>query len=63
MSIFVFLLLMVICLGFIYLVHRYLGKNEFYLLAIIYAVISFVMSFKIIYVFGAVFGFDENIWA
>ena len=52
MSIFVFLLLMVICLGFIYLVHRYLGKNEFYLLAIIYAVISFVMSFKIIYVFG-----------
>lgn len=52
MSVFVFLLLMVICLGFIYLVHRYFGKNEFYLLAIVYAVISFVMSFKIVYVLG-----------
>lgn len=53
MGIFVCLLLMVICLGFIYLVHRYLGKNEFYLLAIVYAIISFVMSFKIIYVLGS----------
>lgn len=52
MSVFVFLLLMIICLGFIYLVHRYLGKTEFYLLAIIYAVISFILSFKIIYAFG-----------
>lgn len=52
MSVFIFLLLMVICLGFIYLVHRYLGKHEFYLLAIIYAIMAFVMSFKLVYAFG-----------
>lgn len=52
MDILIFVLLMAICMGIIYVVHRYLGKNEFYLLAIIYSVISFIMSFKIINVFG-----------
>lgn len=52
MDIFVLVLLMAICMGVIYIVHRYFGKNEFYLLAIIYTIISFVMSFKIVHIFG-----------
>ncbi len=48
----VFLLLMAICLGLIYLVHKYYGKEQFYLLGIIYSIISFIMSFKLINVFG-----------
>lgn len=52
MNIVVFLLLMAVCIGFIYLVHKYFGKNEFYLLTIIYSVLSFLMSFKLINIFG-----------
>lgn len=52
MSEFVFLLLVGICIGFIYIVHKYFSKSEFYLLGIIYTIISFLMSFKLINVFG-----------
>lgn len=49
---FVFILLFIIMLGLIYLVHRYLGKSELYLLALIYSILSFIMSFKMIDIFG-----------
>lgn len=49
---FMFLLLIGICIGFIYIVHKFFGKSEFYLLGIIYTIISFLMSFKLINVFG-----------
>lgn len=52
MNIVVFLLLMAICMGLIYLIHKYFGKNEFYLLTIIYSVLSFLMSFKLVKIFG-----------
>lgn len=52
MEIIVFLLLMAICLGLVYLVHKYFGKEQFYLLGIIYAVVSFMMSFKLINILG-----------
>lgn len=52
MSVFVFLLLMGICLSFIYLVHKYFGKEQFYLLGIIYSIISFVLSFKLVNILG-----------
>ena len=52
MSIVIFLLLISICLGLIYLVHKYLGKSEFYILAIIYSILSFIMSFKLVNIFG-----------
>lgn len=52
MSIVILLLLISICLGLIYLVHKYLGKNEFYILAIIYSILSFIMSFKLVNIFG-----------
>ena len=52
MSIIIFILLMAICLGLIYLVHKYFGKEQFYLLGIIYSIISFIMSFKLINIFG-----------
>jgi len=52
MGIGVFILLMSICLGLIYLVHKYLGKEQFYLLGIIYSIVSFIMSFKLINIFG-----------
>ena len=52
MDILIFVLLMAICMGIIYFVHRYFGKNEFYLLAIVYSIISFVMSFKIVHLLG-----------
>lgn len=52
MSIVVFVLLMAICLGLIYLVHKYFGKEHFYLLGVIYSIVSFVLSFKLIRVFG-----------
>ncbi len=48
----VFLLLFVICIGLIYIVHRYFGKHEFYLLTVIYSIISFMMSFKLITILG-----------
>lgn len=48
----IFLLLMVICIGLIYIVHKYFGKHEFYLLAVIYSVISFILSFKLFTIFG-----------
>ena len=48
----IFLLLFIICTGLIYIVHRYFGKHEFYLLAVIYSIISFILSFKIINIFG-----------
>lgn len=52
MSMVIFLLLISICLGVIYLVHKYLGKSEFYILAIIYSILSFIMSFKLVNIFG-----------
>lgn len=52
MNIGVFLLLMAICLGLVYLVHKYFGKLEYYVLGIIYSVISFILSFKMINIFG-----------
>lgn len=52
MNIGVFLLLMAICLGLVYLVHKYFGKKEYYILGIIYSIISFILSFKIINIFG-----------
>ena len=48
----VFILLFIICMGLIYIVHRYFGKHEFYLLLIIYSITSFIMSFKLITLFG-----------
>ena len=47
-----FLLFIVICIGLIYIVHKYFGKYEFYFLGVIYTVISFLMSFKLINIFG-----------
>ena len=44
MSIIIFLLFMSICLGLIYLVHKYYRKEHFYLLGIIYSIIGFIMS-------------------
>lgn len=52
MSILVFVLLICICLGLIYIVHKYYGKNELYILAIIYSVLSFIMSFKLVNILG-----------
>lgn len=52
MEIIVFLLLIAICLGLIYIVHKYFGKEQFYLLGIIYSVLSFIMSFKITNILG-----------
>lgn len=52
MEIVLFLLFMAICLGMVYLVHKYFGKEQFYLLGIVYSVVSFIMSFKLVNVFG-----------
>lgn len=52
MGVCVFLLLMAICLGLVYVVHKYFGKEEFYLLGIIYSIVSFIMSFKIVEIIG-----------
>jgi len=52
MNIGVFLLLIAICLGLIYLVHKYFGKEQFYLLGIIYSIISFILSFKLVNIMG-----------
>ena len=52
MSILVFILLFIIMIGLIYLVHRYLSKSELYLRTLIYGIISFIMSFKMINIFG-----------
>lgn len=48
----VFIVLILICMGLIYLVHRYYGKEQFYLLMVIYAIASFMMSFRVTRVFG-----------
>lgn len=52
MGIIIFILLMGICLGLVYLVHKYFGKEYFYLLGIIYTVLSFILSFKLINILG-----------
>lgn len=52
MGIVIFLLLVCICLGLIYIVHKYFDKHEFYILAIIYSILSFIMSFKLVNIFG-----------
>ena len=52
MDVVIFLLLMSICLGLVYLVHKYNGKEQFYLLGIIYSIISFILSFKLINILG-----------
>lgn len=49
---FVFIIFMFVCVGVIYLVHRYLGKSEAYLLAICYSLIGFITSFKVVTLFG-----------
>lgn len=56
MNIVIFLLLITICMGLVYLVHKYFGKVEFYILGIIYSVVAFLMSFKLINILG----FDIN---
>ena len=48
----IFLLLIAICIGLIYIVHKYFGKHEFYLLAVVYSIISFILSFKLLTIFG-----------
>ena len=48
----IFLLLIVICIGLIYVVHRYFDKHELYLLSIVYSIISLILSFKLITIFG-----------
>lgn len=50
----IFLLLIAICIGLIYIVHKYFGKHELYLLAVIYSIISFVLSFKLFTIFGLI---------
>ena len=57
MSGFIFVLLMIICFGLFYVVHRYFGKHEFYLLTVIYSVLGFILSFKLVNIFG----FDRNL--
>lgn len=52
MSEFIFIILLAISIGLIYIAHKYFGKDELYLLSIIYVVVSLIMSFKIIDVFG-----------
>ena len=52
MSEILFLLFITICIGIIYIIHKYYGKYEFYFIGIIYTIISFFMSFKLINVFG-----------
>ena len=52
MEIIVFLLLISICLGLVYIVHKYFGKEQFYLLGIVYSVLSFIMSFKLTNILG-----------
>ena len=52
MGVCVFLLLMAICLGLVYVVHKYFGKEQFYLLGIIYSIVSYMMSFKIVKILG-----------
>lgn len=52
MGFIVFLLLIFICIGFVYIVHKYFDKFEFNLLIIIYSILSFLMSFKTISIFG-----------
>lgn len=52
MSIGVFLLLICICLGILYIAHKYFGKEQFYLLGIAYTILSFIMSFKIVNILG-----------
>lgn len=52
MNFIVLLLLMCICLGIIYMTHKYLSKTYFYLIAILYSIVSYLMSFKVITIFG-----------
>lgn len=52
MSMMLFILLTIICVGLIYLVHRYYGKYELYLLNILYSVLSFLLSFKLVKIAG-----------
>lgn len=52
MSVGIFLLLIIICIGLIYIGHKYFDRGELYLLAVLYSTISFLMSFKTINVFG-----------
>lgn len=52
MGLLLFLLFTTVCISSIYIVHKYFGKHEFYLLGIIYTILSFFMSFKLINVFG-----------
>ena len=49
---FIFIILMFICFGLFYMVHRYFGKHEFYLLTIVYSILGFVLSFKLVNIFG-----------
>lgn len=52
LNVMIFLLLITICIGLIYIVHKYFGKHELYLLVVIYSIISFVLSFKLFTIFG-----------
>lgn len=52
MSEFIFLLFMIICFGSLYIVHKYFGKHVFYLISVVYSILSFLFSFKLVKVFG-----------
>ena len=52
MSGFIFLITMIICFVLFYVVYKYFGKHEFYLLSIIYSILSFIFSFKLISILG-----------
>ena len=52
MNVMIFLLLSIICIGLIFIIHKYFGKEELYFLAIIYAIVALMMSFKTIKIFG-----------
>lgn len=52
MNIVIFLLLVAICLGIVYLVHKYFGKKQFYIIGIIYSILGFILSFKLTNILG-----------
>lgn len=54
---FVLFLTFFMCLGLFYVAHKYFGKHELYILTILFSVISFISSFKLV----RIFGFDINI--
>ena len=48
----IFLLLFIICIWLIYIGHRYFSKHELYILSIVYSIVTFIMSFKMVKILG-----------